>query len=367
MRLKNVALSILLLPLSSGIFAQTAENVIERKAETAPEQSFAQHPESDEIDAEIAKYFRGLKANPMADVDQRKLNQIFKKDQGSIILDNDDTISFSNMSDDEKAQMGMENHTVSSGDSIGSIAKKYSIAPEQLLKHNPELYTRPLYIGEQILVVKQESNAIPVIQKPRVHVIKRGDTLTRISRAYRVSINALRKMNKLHKGATLKIGQALVVGTTRGLPSGYRYQALFSWPVAGRITSGFGRRSNPFFGYQLQFHKGLDIGAVIGTPFSAARDGIVIFAGRMGGYGNAIFIRHENGYVSVYAHNKVLFVKKGDLVRRGQIIGQVGRTGSATGPHLHFEVRKFETPMNPIAALRMQEAVPINSTASRVP
>lgn len=119
------------------------------------------------------------------------------------------------------------------------------------------------------------------------------------------------------------------------------------WPVKGRITSGFGGRLDPFHG-RGTFHGGIDMNAPVGEPIVATADGVVIDVGWNGGYGNAVVIKHGNsGLTSRYAHMSEIFARQGQVVRRGEVIGRVGRTGRATGMHLHYEVRYRGTPINP--------------------
>ncbi len=118
------------------------------------------------------------------------------------------------------------------------------------------------------------------------------------------------------------------------------------WPVAGHITSGFGERSDPRSG-EPKFHSGLDIGAEPGSPVKATADGIVSFAGWSGGGGNLVVIEHGFGYSTYYAHNRLLAVKAGQKVRRGEIVSYVGSTGNSTGPHVHYEVWKEGRAIDP--------------------
>lgn len=114
----------------------------------------------------------------------------------------------------------------------------------------------------------------------------------------------------------------------------------------GRITSGFGMRFHPILGYS-RFHQGIDFGAVRGTPIRAVTDGIVAFAGRNGGYGNHIRLKHNGGLASSYSHMSSFAVGTGARVLQGQVIGYVGSTGMSTGPHLHFEVYRGGRPVSP--------------------
>lgn len=121
-------------------------------------------------------------------------------------------------------------------------------------------------------------------------------------------------------------------------------------PVNGPITSGFGYRIHPIFGYR-RFHSGVDFGVGYGTPIRAADSGTVVYATGMGGYGNVIMINHGGGISTLYAHQSS-FAVTGGSVGKGQVIGYVGSTGWSTGPHLHFEVRVNGSPVDPMGYIR---------------
>lgn len=123
------------------------------------------------------------------------------------------------------------------------------------------------------------------------------------------------------------------------------------WPVMGRITGSFGERIDPFSG-EGAFHRGVDISSEIGTRVIAPADGIVRFADFMNGYGRAVMIDHGNGISTLYGHLSGFAVTPGQMVRRGDTLGYVGQSGRSTGPHLHYEVRIFNTPVNPYKYLR---------------
>lgn len=125
-----------------------------------------------------------------------------------------------------------------------------------------------------------------------------------------------------------------------------------AWPIRGHITSGFGWRNNPFDNSSKEFHEGLDIDGSYGAPIQAASDGVVTFAGYNASWGNVVLISHGFGYVSKYAHNSSLLVKKGDKVEQGQIIARLGSTGRATGAHLHFGVAKNGEWIDPLTVLK---------------
>jgi len=119
------------------------------------------------------------------------------------------------------------------------------------------------------------------------------------------------------------------------------------WPVSGKLESGMGGRRNPFGGRGFEYHEGQDIDAVYGTPVMVAASGTVTIAGRERGYGNVIYVDHGAGLSTRYGHLSQIDVKIGQTVTRGQTIGLVGSTGRSTGPHLHYEVRINNQPVDP--------------------
>lgn len=124
-------------------------------------------------------------------------------------------------------------------------------------------------------------------------------------------------------------------------------------PFNGAITSTFGHRENPFGGSNVETHKGLDIRGPMGAPVKAMAKGEVIFAGRKGGYGNCIVLRHGNGFETLYGHLSKIGVKPGEKIDIAQQIGNIGSTGRSTGPHLHYEVHKNGQRINPESFLTL--------------
>jgi murein DD-endopeptidase MepM/ murein hydrolase activator NlpD len=193
-------------------------------------------------------------------------------------------------------------------------------------------------------------------------VVKPGENLFRIGKAYDVSPEELAKANRLKDASQIYVGQRLVIpGANRQLPVGTiapgeaapvsRIPApaavdgdLLLWPVSGTINSGYGPRGS-------SFHDGIDIAAPEGTPIQAIERGEVIYSDQLRGYGNMVILRHQGGIVSVYAHNQVNLVREGQLVDKGDVIAKVGSTGRVTGPHLHFEIRKNNTAQDPLRYL----------------
>jgi murein DD-endopeptidase MepM/ murein hydrolase activator NlpD len=138
-----------------------------------------------------------------------------------------------------------------------------------------------------------------------------------------------------------------------------RVEALASatpsiWPAVGWLTDGFGGRRDPFTGEAAR-HEGLDIAADKGTPVHAAAEGVVQSAGWSGDFGNLVVVEHRFGLTTRYAHLSRIEVKAGDEVARGQVIGQIGSTGRASGPHLHYEVWANGQPIDPLALLTNQQ------------
>lgn len=122
-----------------------------------------------------------------------------------------------------------------------------------------------------------------------------------------------------------------------------------SWPVYGPLVSGFGYRSYPWRG----MHRGVDIKAEYGAPVRATAPGVICYSGWMNGYGRTIEIDHGRGFKTLYGHNSVLASIVGEHIEKGQIVAFVGLTGWTTGPHLHYEVKKYDIPINPVAFLNL--------------
>src|ERR1700692_4336226 len=148
------------------------------------------------------------------------------------------------------------------------------------------------------------------------------------------------------------------LGITRNATTADWYRANAApnlWPVEGQVTGSFGERIDPFNG-EGAFHSGVDIGSSDGQSVVAPADGVIVFADFMGGYGRAVVIDHGNGISTRYGHLSGYAVTAGQRVHRGDVIGYVGESGRSTGPHLHYEVRINDTPVNPYKYLRITVA-----------
>lgn len=210
------------------------------------------------------------------------------------------------------------------------------------------------------------------------YTVRRGDTLYSIGRRFGVDHKLLARRNHIRWPYTIYVGQQLSLTRTAPrsqympVPKEKRYKPprksvakapspkrdhykapavnnvrsfRLQWPVKGTVTSRFGRRGS-------RMHDGIDIAAKEGTPVYAAAAGEVVYSDqRLSGYGKLIIVRHSKDLFTAYAHNQRNLVRKGDRVKAGDVLARVGRTGRASGPHLHFEVRRGPTPVDPVAYL----------------
>lgn len=157
------------------------------------------------------------------------------------------------------------------------------------------------------------------------------------------------KNTAMSGGASLGIGMDMNSATIRDWDRLAAAPSL--WPVEGRITSAFGQRMDPF-NDEGAFHRGIDISSPYGTRVMSPADGVVRFAYLMNGYGRAIIVDHGQGITTLYGHLSGFGVTPGQMIHRGDTLGYVGISGRSTGPHLHYEVRIFNTPVNPYKYLR---------------
>jgi len=211
--------------------------------------------------------------------------------------------------------------------------------------------------------VSPERPSPPPGTKGVYHVVERHQTLYRICKTYGVDLKETASLNGITDPSKIETGQRIFiprakkvlkveiyiddVAAEQGEKSKITYRKLdFIWPVEGKI-------SNVFEGAESSRHQGIDIPSSVGTPIKASNAGKVIYSGNgIKGYGNLIILRHSDEYGTVYAHNQVNLVEEGIWAEKGQIIAKVGRTGNATGPHLHFEIRKNNKALDPLLFLK---------------
>lgn len=275
--------------------------------------------------------------------------------------------------------------TVLPGDTVYAISRRTGASPQAIIALNSLQPPYTLSVGQSVRV---PSNAVPPSRaaatdntmraqpvsasREGAHVVRTGDTLYSISRATGVSVSELARANRLRAPYTLEVGQTLLVpgGVPATAPrreasvsnptedvadiartvsygdAPVKKPSLFEWPVQGAVIGSYGLSSAG------KRNDGVNIAAPVGTPVRAAADGEVVYRGsELQGYGNLVLIKHEDGFVTAYAHNDAMLVKKGDRVRQGQVIAKVGQTGSATEPQLHFEIRQNLKAVDPVLLL----------------
>lgn len=159
-----------------------------------------------------------------------------------------------------------------------------------------------------------------------------------------VSLDALEKLEREIK--LEKTSYEELIATVKLREDSLRYLPVLKPVPNGRITDGFGNRRHPIL-KRIKFHRGIDIAADRGTPIIAPADGYVTYAGRNGGYGNFVKINHKYGYETYYGHLNKIYVRRGQYVKRGDKIGEIGNTGLSTNNHLHYEVRYKKNSINP--------------------
>lgn len=218
-------------------------------------------------------------------------------------------------------------------------------------------YKIPSHISVSRVISTQIVRSKSKSRVRKMYRVKWGDTLGKIARKFGISLRNLKRRNRL-KSNFIRAGQLLKIRSYvkyRKTGPGKKVTKLrvFTMPVInGRITSRYGYRRDPFNRGKKKFHSGLDLAAPVGTPIIASSDGIVEFTGRNGGYGNTVIIKHDEGYKTIYAHCSSTIVEEGQNVSMGRVIGTVGRTGTATGAHLHFEVLHYGKHVNPQKAFK---------------
>ncbi|WP_438274572.1 peptidoglycan DD-metalloendopeptidase family protein [Nitrobacter sp.] len=297
---------------------------------------------------------------------------------------------------------------VGTSDTLEGLSRRYGVSTAEILKANGYRGPRTLQPGQQLIIPKRtaaDTRAAPAAKPVAVaeaasatHYVNRGDTLMSIARRNHLAVGELARANGLQPGATLKVGMKITVPTkvaavpaqpvaattappAAAAPAPAVHMAAatpegpvqkvnlavtttpeeaavkpavktaeatgalptFRWPVRGRVIAAYGARTNG------KSNDGINVAVPEGTPVKAAEDGVVAYAGNeLKGYGNLILVRHPNGYVTAYAHASELLVKRGDTIKRGQVIAKSGQSGEAASPQLHFEIRKGSSPVDPL-------------------
>lgn len=271
---------------------------------------------------------------------------------------------------------------VQRGDSVYAISRRYGVAMKDIIQANGLRPPYTLHVGQRL-----------ELPRPRVHVVRRGDTLYGIARTYNTdmrrvaAINGLRPPYVIHVGerlalpgntaaSTTRVASAPPSSTSSGSGGGGsstsstarvtpkpasrptatpapppRAGQGFGWPVQGRLLSKFGPTG------EGERNDGINIAVPRGTPVKAADNGVVVYAGNeLKGFGNLLLVKHDGGWVTAYAHNDTLIAKRGQQVRRGEVIAKAGQSGNVQSPQVHFEVRKGSRAVDPMDHLEQAVA-----------
>jgi murein DD-endopeptidase MepM/ murein hydrolase activator NlpD len=298
--------------------------------------------------------------------------------------------------------------TLQQGESVDMVARRYGVPSWALMRANNIADASHVTPGTRLVIPRYDPSGMmastqpaamprPVASVPppaparsgQVHVVGTGDTLYSLGRRYHVSHSAIAQANGIGDKSSLRVGQRLTIpggattATARNekfspppaqrvetpapapvpvaaLPTGPQKAATvkpvddeeesrplgnspqFRWPVRGRVISGYGAKANG------QHNDGINLAVPEGTEVKAAENGVVAYAGNeLKGYGNLVLIRHPDGWMTAYAHNSQLLVKRGETIKRGQSIARAGQTGGVASPQVHFEIRKGSTPVDP--------------------
>lgn len=282
---------------------------------------------------------------------------------------------------------------VQPGDTVYGVSRKFNVTPEAVIAANNLRAPYTLSVGQALKLPRGAALDVAnepvrgVVARDTLYTVKTGDTLYAISRASRVPVQNIASANRLSAPYTLSIGQQIVIPQT---PAGELYVpaqrtasaepqqrtvaaatrkpsdavaevarsvsytppaqtkpgAMFEWPLRGAIVSEFGS------GDLGRRNDGVNIAAPAGTVVRAAADGEVVYRGsELEGFGNLLLVKHQDGFVTAYAHNDAMLVKKGQTVRQGQVIAKVGQTGSVSTPQLHFEIRQNLKSVDPVGLL----------------
>lgn len=288
---------------------------------------------------------------------------------------------------------------VQRGDTVFAIARRFNVSPSAVIDENNLKKPYTLKVGQALklpsgasaLVADAPSRtttlaqpaAAPtstrrVVAKDQLYSVRKGDTLYAISRTTGVPVSTIASANNMRPPYALEPGQQVLVPQapvasarvasaatpktaaekepanvaeiTRNVsytpPPAAASKSMFAWPVHGRVISAYGS------GNLGRRNDGVNIAAPAGTAVRAAADGQIVYRGsELEGFGNLLLVKHADGFVTAYAHNDSMLVKKGDQVRQGQVIAKVGKTGAVTTPQLHFEVRQESEAVDPVALL----------------
>jgi murein DD-endopeptidase MepM/ murein hydrolase activator NlpD len=240
-------------------------------------------------------------------------------------------------------------HFVNHGDTLASIARKNHISTAELARANGLAPSAKLKLGTKLTVPGAKTVAVAAPLAPAPVVAAPVAAALQPVAAAPVPVTKMAAVAQPAQSARLAQATnieekpvetpAKAAETTSSLPT-------FRWPVRGKVITSYGAKTNG------KSNDGINVAVPEGTPVKAAEDGVVAYSGNeLKGYGNLVLVRHSNGYVTAYAHASELLVKRGDTIKRGQVIAKSGQSGEVASPQLHFEIRKGSSPVDPLQFL----------------
>ena len=231
-------------------------------------------------------------------------------------------------------------HVVAVGDTLSKISHRYHKSAHEIAKANNIDATATLNIGDRLIIPGAQASVVKTsapapAPQPKTVVASAPQAKTVVASAAPKEVEPAPSANVVAPTDPLDKEAAKLAEGNGAVPK-------FRWPANGRVIASYGPTTNG------QQNDGINIAVPENTPVKAAEDGVVAYAGNeLKGYGNLVLVRHPNGYVTAYAHTKELLVKRGDQVKRGQVIARSGQTGNVNAPQLHFEIRKGASPLDP--------------------
>jgi murein DD-endopeptidase MepM/ murein hydrolase activator NlpD len=227
-------------------------------------------------------------------------------------------------------------HVVNPGETLASIARHNHVTVAEIARANNIDPSARLRLGTRLNVPARNTAAAPQLATAPLPAVTTLTAGTKVATAVPQQSARLAQANPPEEAAEAPVKSSEATGA---LPT-------FRWPVRGKVIAGYGAKTNG------KSNDGINLAVPEGTPIKAAEDGVVAYSGNeLKGYGNLVLVRHSNGYVTAYAHASELLVKRGDAIKRGQVIAKSGQSGEVGSPQLHFEIRKGSSPVDPLQFL----------------
>jgi murein DD-endopeptidase MepM/ murein hydrolase activator NlpD len=239
-------------------------------------------------------------------------------------------------------------HIVNRGDTLMSIARRNHVPVAELARANNLDQSAKLSLGMKLTVPGSKSAAVAPVAQPVVAAVPAQPVAPVAAPATKMAAAGGQPQAARLASATTNVTEEKPIVEQASVKPSEATGALptFRWPVRGKVITTYGAKTNG------KSNDGINLAVPEGTPVKAAEDGVVAYSGNeLKGYGNLVLVRHSNGYVTAYAHASELMVKRGDTIKRGQIIAKSGQSGEVGSPQLHFEIRKGSSPVDPLQFL----------------